>query len=320
MLIGMCGEDFPEVHHAIAAAIPGAELVIIPGDRSQWRPRKVDVLVPLGGTVDAALMDATRPGLVQQFGVGVQGVDLQAAALRGIPVANVPSADTGNAIAVAEAAIMHLLLLLRRFPQLQESVRDGVVGQPIGNTLAGRTVTILGTGSIGAALLTRLAAFGVTSLGVGRRPYAELPESLRSLLAPERYFPRSRLEPALAGSAALIVAVPLTEQTRGLIGPRELAAMHPGGYLVNVGRGPVVDYAALLAALKSGHLAGAGLDVAWQEPIDPGDELLRHNVIVTPHIGGVTVESYGQMARAFAANVARLRAGDDLASVVSPGS
>jgi phosphoglycerate dehydrogenase-like enzyme len=317
MLIGMCGEDFPEVRDAIAAAVPGAEFAMIPHDRSQLSPRKVDVLVPLGAAVDAELLDATRPALVQQFGVGVQGVDLEAAARRGIPVANLPSGDTGNAIAVAEVAIMLLLLLLRRFPQLQQSVQDGIVGQPIGNTLAGRTVTILGTGSIGATLITRLAAFGVTSLGVGRRPYAELPQSLRRLLAPERYFTQSRLSSALAGSAALIVALPLTEQTRGMVGAQALAAMHPGGYLVNVGRGPVVDYDALLAALNSGHLAGAGLDVAWREPVDPGDELLRHNVIVTPHIGGVTVESYGQMALAFAANVARLRAGDELAGLVS---
>jgi phosphoglycerate dehydrogenase-like enzyme len=317
MLIGLCGDDFPEVRGAIAAAIPGVEFAMIPHDRSRLGPRKVDVLVPLGGIIDAVLLDLTQPALVQQFGVGLQGVDLEATRRHGIPVANISSAGTGNAIAVAEAAIMHLLLLLRHFPQLQESVQGRVVGQPIGNTLAGRTVTILGTGAIGEAIIARLAAFGVTSLGVARRPYAELPESVRSLLAPERYFPMSKLTSALAASAALVVAVPLTEETRGIVGAQALAAMHPGGYVVNMGRGAVVDYDALLAALKAGHLAGAGLDVAWQEPIDPGDELLRHNVIVSPHIGGVTVESYAQMAQAFAANVARLQAGDDLASVVA---
>ena len=313
----MCGEEFPEVRNAIAAEIPGVEFVIIPGDRSQLGQRKVDVLVPLGGVVDAALLDATRPALVQQFGVGLQGVDLDAARQRGIPVANISSAQTGNAIAVAEAAIMHLLLLLRHFPRLQHSVASGVVGQPIGTMLAGRTVTVLGTGAVGEALITRLAALGVTSLGVARRPYAELAQSLRSLLTPERYFPMSQFASALAGAAALVVAVPLTEQTRGIIGAQALAAMHPGGYLVNMGRGPVVDYDALLAALKRGHLAGAGLDVTWSEPVDPADELLRHNVIVTPHIGGVTVESYGLMAAAFAGNVARLKAGDALANTVS---
>jgi phosphoglycerate dehydrogenase-like enzyme len=251
---------------------------------------------------------------VQQFGVGLQGVDIAAAQQRGIPVAYIPAADTGNAIAVAETAIMHLLILLRRFPQLAASVRHKVIGQPIGQTLAGKTVTVLGTGAIGQALITRLVPFGVTAVGVGRRPYAQQSPGVRSILPPERFQPTSHLAKALARSDALVVAVPLTEETRGLVGAAELAAMPPGGYLVNVGRGPVVDYEALLGAFRNGHLAGAGLDVTWQEPIDPDDVLLTHNVIVTPHIGGVTAESYAKMAAAFAANVARLTAGDDLAN------
>jgi phosphoglycerate dehydrogenase-like enzyme len=313
MLIGVCGEEFPPVREALAQVIPSAEVVIIPHDRTRVLPR-VDVLVPLSGRVDAQLLDATRPRLVQQFGVGLQGVDVAAARHRGIAVACIPATDTGNAIAVAEAAIMHLLLLLRRFPQLTASVRHQVIGHPIGQTLAGKTVTVLGTGAIGQALITRLVALGVTAVGVGRRPYAQQPPGLRSILPPERFQPTSHLNKALARSDALVVAVPLTEETRGLVGEAELAAMPPGGYLVNVGRGPVVDYPALLGAFRNGHLAGAGLDVTWQEPIDPDDVLLTHNVIVTPHIGGVTAESYAKMAAAFAANVARLTAGDDLAN------
>jgi phosphoglycerate dehydrogenase-like enzyme len=318
MLIGVCGEEFPPVREALAQVIPGAEVVIIPHDRTRALPR-VDVLVPLSGRVDAQLLDATRPRLVQQFGVGLQGVDIAAARQRGIPVACIPAADTGNAIAVAEAAIMHLLMLLRRVPQLSASVRHKVIGQPIGQTLAGKTVTVLGTGAIGQALITRLAAFGVTAVGVGRRPYAQQPQALRSILPPERFHPTSHLTKALVRSDALVVAVPLTEETRGLVAESELAAMPPGGYLVNVGRGPVVDYEALLGAFRNGHLAGAGLDVTWEEPMDPGDVLLTHNVIVTPHIGGVTVESYAKMAATFAANVARLTAGDDLANRIVLG-
>jgi phosphoglycerate dehydrogenase-like enzyme len=311
MLIGVCGEEFPPVREALAQVIPGAEVVIIPHDRTQALAR-VDVLVPLSGRVDGQLLDATRPRLVQQFGVGLQGVDVAAARQRGIPVASIPASDTGNAVAVAEAAILHLLMLLRRVPQLSASVNHKVIGQPIGQTLAGKTVAVLGTGAIGQALITRLAALGVTAVGVGRRPYAQQPPGVRSILPPERFHPTSHLAKALERSDALVVAVPLTEETRGLVGEAELAAMPPGGYLVNVGRGPVVDYTALLGSFRNGHLAGAGLDVTWEEPMDPGDVLLTHNVIVTPHIGGVTIESYAQMAAAFAANVARLTAGDDL--------
>jgi phosphoglycerate dehydrogenase-like enzyme len=207
---------------------------------------------------------------------------MDAAKQRGIPVRNVPAADSGNAVAVAEAVIFHLLALLRRFPRTQASVRDRRVGEPIGQTLDGKTVTVLGRGAIGGRVLNLLGAFGAIGIGIGRD---------------------GGLNEALARSQALVVAVPLTERTRGMVGAPQFDALPPGGYLVNVGRGPVVDYGALLRALRGGRLAGAGLDVTWTEPVDPGDELLRENVIVTPHIGGVTRESYAKMAAAFAATV-----------------
>jgi phosphoglycerate dehydrogenase-like enzyme len=278
MLIGICGAEFPAVRDFLARALPEAEIVVI--DHGTTPDLRVDVLVPAGGVVSAELMDATKPRLIQQFGVGLQGVDADAARIRGIPVRNVPAADSGNAVAVAEAVILHLLALLRQFPRTQVSVRDRRVGEPIGATLEGKTVTVLGRGAIGGRVLSLLGAFGATGAGVGRD---------------------GDLDEALTRSDALVVAVPLTEQTRGMVGARQFAALRPGGFLVNVGRGPVVDYGALLDALRGGRLAGAGLDVAWTEPIDPGDELLRENVIITPHIGGVTRESYAKMAAGFAA-------------------
>jgi phosphoglycerate dehydrogenase-like enzyme len=280
MLIGTCGAEFPDIRDFLARALPEAEIVII--EHGTAPDLKVDVLVPGGGVVSAELMDATRPKLIQQFGVGLQGVDMDAAKQRGIPVRNVPAADSGNAVAVAEAVIFHLLALLRRFPRTQASVRDRCVGEPIGQTLDGKTVTVLGRGAIGGRVLNLLGAFGAIGIGIGSD---------------------GGLNEALARSHALVVAVPLTERTRGMVGAPQFDALPPGGYLVNVGRGPVVDYEALLRALRGGRLAGAGLDVTWTEPVDPGDELLRENVIVTPHIGGVTRESYAKMAAAFAATV-----------------
>jgi phosphoglycerate dehydrogenase-like enzyme len=300
MIIGMCGTEFPAARDFLAEALPEAEIVVLGHDAAT--DTRVDVLVPVNDTVDAGLMDATRPRLIQQFGVGLQGVDMEAARIRGIPVRNIPAADTGNAVAVAEAAILHLLALLRQFPRLRANVRERLVGQPVGSTLEGKTVTVLGTGAIGASLITRLDAFGAIPLGVGR---GEAP----GIIPKDRYFRSADLNEALRQSRALVICVPLTGQTRGMIGSAQFAAMPPGGYLVNVGRGPVVDYDALLAALRGGQLAGAGLDVAWTEPIDPGDELLKENVIVTPHIGGVTVESYVKMAGAFAISVRRMLSG-----------
>lgn len=294
MLIGMCGAEFPDVRDFLARELPEAEIVVI--DHGTVPDISVDVLLPAGGVVGAELMDAVGPKLIQQFGVGLQGVDLEAARERGIPVRNIPAADTGNAVAVAELAIFHLLALLRQFPRAAVSVRERRVGEPIGAALAGKTVTVLGTGAIGARVLRLLDAFGAEGLGVGRR-------ERRDLLPPGRYFPSRRLNEALRRADALVACVPLTEDTRGMVGAAQFAAMPPGGYLVNVGRGPVVDYQALLDALRGGRLAGAGLDVAWTEPVDPADPLLAENVVLTPHVGGVTRESYAKMAAAFAASV-----------------
>lgn len=310
MIIGLCGDGFPDVRRALQMALPDAELVDVPVGHGE-DPPEVDVLVPLGAVVDGRLMDATRPRLIQQFGVGLQGVELAAARARDIPVANVPAADTGNAAAVAEIAALHLLALLRRYREAQRSVAERRVGQPCGTILAGKTVTVLGVGAIGAALITRLNAFDAVPLAVGRRAFTEYPV-LAGLLPAERYHRSAELTAALARSQILIVCCPLTDHTRGLIGREQLFAMPPGGYLINIARGPVVDYPALRHALHTRHLLGAGLDVAWHEPIAPDDDLLAENVSITPHIGGVTSESYTTMAETFATNVHNLRTGAPL--------
>lgn len=310
MIIGLCGGEFPVSREFLAQVLPGARFVsfgpdgTIPDDlNGQGLTPAVDVLVPTTGTVSAALMDAVRPRLIQQLGVGLQGVDMTAAAKRGIPVANIPAGNTGNALAVSELVFMHLLMLLRKYPQTQDVVRNSRLLEPAGNTLDGKVVTVLGTGAIGENVIRRLHAFGAIPLGVGRRAHPELPAGL---LPADRYWNASQLIKPLSRSDALVVCVPLTPDTEGMVGSAELEAMPQGGYLVNVGRGPVVDYDALRDAMLSGHLAGAGLDVTWTEPIDPDDPILKENVIITPHIGGVTVESYSKMAAAFAANVHRI--------------
>jgi phosphoglycerate dehydrogenase-like enzyme len=299
------------VRDILAQALPHDEVVIIPEDELRESDVKVDVLVPRGAVVDAAVMDATRPSMIQQFGVGLQGVDLEAAAQRNIPVAHIPGGDSGNAVAVSEIALLHTLGLLRRYPEARRMVAQGRVGEPVGSMLAGKTVTVVGVGAIGGAVIDRLHAFGAKTIGVGRRDYTAS-AALAQLSRDDYYRFDARLE-ALSRSKVVIICCPLTEQTRGLIGQPELAAMPSGGYVVNVGRGPVIDYDALLDALRSGHLAGAGLDVTWEEPIDPDDALLRENVLLTPHIGGVTVESGSAMAHVFVANVQNLRAGRPIA-------
>lgn len=308
VLIVFLGETFAAAREVLRELLPDDDIrACAPGELP---PAPIDVVVPAMGRVDAELMDAARPRLIQQFGAGLEGVDLDAARLRGIPVANVPAASTGNAGSVAELVVLQLLALSRRLDDARQGVRDRLLGEPIGRSLAGATATVLGVGAIGREVAACLRPFGTRLIGVGRRAESELDADVAASI--DAYHPLDQLTVALARSDLLVVCIPLTEQTRGLVGADELATLRPGALLINVGRGPLVDHDALVDALRSGQLAGAGLDVFWQEPIDPADPVLRYNVIATAHIGGVTVQAYQATGRQFAANIERLRNGEPL--------
>ncbi|WP_433787093.1 NAD(P)-dependent oxidoreductase [Actinomycetospora sp. CA-101289] len=309
MRIGLVGGGFAALRGALATAFDeagwsGVEIVDVPVEVPAGGLDGVDVLCPMGSAISGALMDATSPRMIQQFGVGLSGVDVAAAAERGIPVDNVSGAESGNAVAVAEIALLHLLALLRRFEAARANVARRLVGEPMGTTLAGRTVGVLGVGDIGAEVIGRLRAFGAVPVGIGRRPRAETPRAA-ALLDDAHFHHADDLPGALARCDDLVVCCPLTERTRGLVGAAALAALGPAGYVVNVARGPVVDRDALLDALRAGRVAGAGLDVTWVEPIDPDDELLAQHVVVTPHVGGITDSSYAGIAAGFVASVGR---------------
>jgi phosphoglycerate dehydrogenase-like enzyme len=284
MRIGFLGGGFPDAQRALRDLLPDDEL----GNAEDLG--EVDVLVPTMRSVDAGVLDAMRPRLVQQFGAGVEGVDLEAARERGIAVANIPSGATGNAAGVAEIAVLHLLALTRGLAEGRAALAAGRLGEPMGVGLDQRTVAILGMGQIGREVVPRLRGFGAEIVPIGRG------DDLRE---------------ALAGADDVVVCLPLTDQTRGIVGAAELEALGPG-FVVNVGRGPLVDYEALLTALRDGTVKGAGLDVFWEEPIDPGDPILRENVSVTPHIGGLTERAWWGNAQGFADNVERLRDGSEL--------
>lgn len=262
-----------------------------------------DVIIPTATRVDSELMDRVRPRLIQQFGVGLDGVDLEAANARGIQVGNVDAADSGNADAVAEITLFHLLALSRRTTQAATSIRSSRVGEPIGRSLVGRKIVLLGVGSIGKAIARRLRPFDTQLVGVGRRDRVD---SLAEL-GVDSYRPSSLLIEALDNADALVVGCALNEATKGLIGAGELAALRPGALLINVARGPVVQYEALLTSLQEGQIGGAGLDVFWTEPIDPKDPILAENVSLTPHIGGATEDSYWSIAEHVAERVNALR-------------
>jgi phosphoglycerate dehydrogenase-like enzyme len=248
-------------------------------------------------------MDVLHVRLIQQWGSGLEGVDLEAARVRGIPVASVPASGS-NADSVAEHAVLLILSLLRQFPNAQASVRAGILGAPLGRMLAGRTVCLYGLGATALSLARRLRALDVKLLGITRDPGA----SKVGLFGLDACYSTHEQHACLRQTDILVVCTRLCQETRGLVDAKALAALPERAYLVNAARGALVDYAALYRALHCGQLAGAGLDVFWEEPFPPNDPLLAlPNVIATAHVAGVTDRSYEEIADAVASNIERLR-------------
>ena len=314
MRILFCGETFPEARRYLACRLDSSkdELIVCPEDRLLDALDGVNVVIPLMCRIDSEFMDTGRFGLIQQWGVGLEGVDLQAARQRAIRVANVPATGS-NADSVAEHVILLTLALLRDFPAAAESVRAGRLGAPIGRMLASRTVCLHGLGAIAKALARRLRAFDVRLLGITRDPsHPKVAE-----FGLDACYSKDGRDGCLAQTDVLIVCASLSAETRGLIDQRVLEALKPGAYLVNAARGALIDYDALYSSLVRGHVAGLGLDVYWKEPIEPNDPLLAlPNVIATPHIAGVTDHSYDGIADAVALNIERFRRGETLLNCV----
>lgn len=261
--------------------------------------------VPLGARVIEA---GQRLKLIQKLGVGVDKIDLAAAARCQVPVAITSGVNAG---AVGEATLMLLLALERRLLAADAGVRAGRWEKlAFANTihdLAGRTVGIIGLGRTGKQVAKRLAAFDVRTLYYDIvRPGSDVEAQLQVQFAP--------LDELLAQSDAITLHVPLTDATRRMIDERALARMRPGAKLVNTARGEVVDETALEAALRSGQLGGAGLDVFDGEPITAARPLFAlPNVVLTPHVAGVTRECVDRMWHHAYANCVRIAAGEPLA-------
>lgn len=307
MKILICTSHFPHCAETLRRYLPADEISSCPADQVPEAVTTVDVLIPAMHRLDADLIARTSARMIHQFGIGLEGVDIAAATRRGIYVANVPGHQgLGNATSVAEHAVYLMLALVRKFPRALANVHRRVFGAPLGQALAGKTVAILGVGSIGTELAKRLRGFHMRLIGLKQHPS----EALRHTLGLDFLGGPQDLEHVLALADFVVVALPVTPATRGLINARALARMKRTAFLINVGRGPVIDHDALVDALARETIAGAGLDVFWEEPVDPTDPLFRYNVIATPHIAGVTDLSYDDIARNVAANVHRLRTGD----------
>ena len=316
MRIFFCRQGLRYVCRILQQELPDDEVLDCAPEAVAETALEADVLIPTVSPIGADALRSPRLKLVQQYGAGLDSVDVPAATAAGVPVANVPTAGTGNAESVAEIVLLFMLGLARQYPRTQHSIRNRVLGSPMGLALRGRTVAIVGYGGIGRALAERLAGFEMTVLAVSRRgPGFGKPDD-RGLVT--RHVAQDALHDVLREADFVVTAPPLDDDTRGLLGSAEFACMKPAAFVINVARGPVVDYGALLDALKTGRIAGAGLDVFWQEPFDPDDEIFRYNVLATPHVGGATDVSLQGIARRVADNVHRLRRGEPLLNCVNP--
>jgi D-3-phosphoglycerate dehydrogenase len=244
----------------------------------------IDAWIVRGATQVTRKLIESAPRLrwVARAGAGLDNIDVAAAKERGIAVLNVPGA---NAVAVAELVFGLLLGLLRHIPEADASVRRGEWDKSrfMGRELRGKTLGIVGLGKIGRAVAQRALAFEMTC--VGHDP-----------LVPEADVRAMGIEPLalddlVSRADVLTLHVPLSPETRGLIGADRIARLPRGAFLVNAARGGLVDEAALLGALESGAIAGAALDVFSAEP-PKGSPLVGHpRVVATPHVGAATVEA-----------------------------
>lgn len=264
----------------------GADILIV---RAPIPPHYFDAASPLRAAI--------------RHGAGIDMIPYDAATAAGVLIANVPGA---NAATVAEHVIMVTLALLRRFRRVDHDLRHGgwLAGRAHadhGRDLAGRTLGIVGAGNIGKAIF-RIAhhGFGLDVVANSRNP-SSVPDGAR-------YLP---LDELVEVADIIVLCCPLTPETTGLISRDRIGRMRPGALLVNVSRGPVVDDDALIEALMSGRIGGAALDVFSTQPLPTNHPYLAmDNVIITPHMAGITDDSMMRMGVGAASEALRVLGGE----------
>lgn len=268
-------------------------------------PGAAALLCTLGEKVDAELLDAAGPTLriVANYGVGFENIDTAACQARGIRVSNTPGVLTE---ATADLTWALILSAARRVVEGDRWVRSGTwpgwgPTQLLGTELNGRTLGIVGAGRIGSAVARRSVGFGMRVLYAHPRRSEDL----------ERAVPASRvpLDRLLAESDIVSLHVPMRPENRHMIAREQLRSMRPSAILINAARGPLIDEAALVEALREGWIAAAGLDVYEHEPrLTPGLAELP-NVVLLPHLGSATHTTRERMARMAAENVIAVLSG-----------
>ncbi|MFG1238283.1 hydroxyacid dehydrogenase [Xanthobacter autotrophicus DSM 597] len=302
------------LHPDGAALLEGvAEIVVGPDtsdDTLRRLTRAADAVIVRAKLPDDVFEGAERVRGVVRHGVGLDFIPVAAATARGIPVANLPGSNTQTVAEYVFSALFHLRRPLARVDARLRA--DGWnPARAVGDTtreIAGSTLGIIGLGAIGqrVAAIAR-AGFGMRVIGASRSGGAV--EGIEVV----------DLEALFAQSDAVVIACPLTPQTRGLVDGRLLARMKPDAVLINPARGPIVDTQALLTALKAGWIGGAATDVYDSHPVPPDSPLFAlPNLLMTPHLAGITATSMRAMSIGAAEEVLRILKGGEPRNLVNP--
>lgn len=306
-------DAMPETSRNVIAEIFGADFdVVFAADDTQVAKQAAaagaTVLLTMWGAVDATTIAAApRARLIQKLGVGTDKIDVAAARDQGVAVCKAAGI---NADAVAELTVLLMLAVLRRLPVACAAARTGLLAKEQlraqSAQLRDRVVGLYGFGHVGRAVAARLGGWGVRLL------YHDLrradPRTEAGLLL--RYVPPVEL---LAASDVVSLHLPATPQTRHVIDGPALARMKEGAIFINTARGTLVDEDALVAALRAGRIAGAGLDVTEAEPLPPDSALLADDrVVLTPHIGGAVADNFPRVVEHAYRNARAVLAGADV--------
>jgi len=273
--------------------------------------------IALASRLSAAMVErAPRLRWVHSTAAAVANLlPLDEFAARGIIVTNSRGIQ---AVPIAEHVMGGLLVLARRFNVMFDAQRDRrwIQNDLTRNawpwSLQGRKMTILGLGTIGQEVARRAHAFGMSVTGIRRRLDQPVPAFVERMVGPDR------LHDALSGCDVLVISAPFISGTDGLIGTKEIELLNGGAIIINVARGKIVDEAALITAIQSGHLGGAVLDVFESEPLDRASSLWSlPNVIISPHSAGVRPDHWDEVIDLFSENLRRFQRGEPLLNMVN---
>lgn len=245
--------------------------------------------------------------VISRFGVGYDAIDVAAATRHGVVVTYIPDAMVDS---VADITMGLMLAVARRIPELDRSVKAGEWHRQLAVDVSRRTLGIVGTGRIGMAVAERARGFRMRLLGHDRIPNAAFVETMGGDYV--------TLEELLQQADFVTLHAPLTPETRHLIGAAQLALMKPTAFLINAARGGLVETAALTAALDTGQIRGAAMDVYETEPPDNAPLIGRANVVATPHTASYTDGTVSKMARAALGNLLAVLQGERPEHVVNP--